>query len=207
MALKEPGSDRDIKADKDKKGPSGRWLNPESKPRSVGSCSTEEAPKARGLFAPLAVAKDTVIYKNDHVQEKAKNISILRNTTKKATGTQTSINNSADKKGDKVAVTQSAEAEEASEVEVKPDLWKHTKVPFGLKKLDAAKWLARRAMGISEQRLAQELRAFQFQRKHHEMWLSITLEALDTGRTRAIKGLLDNGCTTTCMDRDYAAST
>ncbi|KAJ6527027.1 hypothetical protein B0H19DRAFT_969970 [Mycena capillaripes] len=30
------------------------------------------------------------------------------------------------------------------------------------------------------------------------------LEALDTGKTRAVKALLDNGCTTTCIDRDYA---
>ena len=59
-------------------------------------------------------------------------------------------------------------------------------------------------MGISENRLAQELRAFQAQRTHQEMWVPISLEDPKTGKSRTIKGLLDNGCTTTCMDRDYA---
>lgn len=77
-------------------------------------------------------------------------------------------------------------------------------MPFKLKKLEAAKWLARRAMGIAESRLAQEMRAFQKERERHEMLVTIGLEALDTGKKRSIRALLDNGCTTTCMDRDYA---
>jgi hypothetical protein len=78
--------------------------------------------------------------------------------------------------------------------------WVRTRVPFGLKKMEAAKWLARRAMGISEMRLEQELREFQKLRQHHEMQVPIMLTSPDTGKTRTIKALLDNGCTTTCID-------
>lgn len=59
-------------------------------------------------------------------------------------------------------------------------------------------------MGITESRLAQELREFQKQRKQHEMLVSVELTSPDTGKTRRIKALLDNGCTTTCIDRAYA---
>lgn len=66
------------------------------------------------------------------------------------------------------------------------------------------RWLACRAMGISENRLAQELRASQLQRMHHEMLVLIMLEALDTGKTHTIKALLDNRCTAMCINQDYA---
>ncbi|KAJ7491628.1 hypothetical protein B0H11DRAFT_2277810, partial [Mycena galericulata] len=36
------------------------------------------------------------------------------------------------------------------------------------------------------------------------MLVPVTLTALNTGKTRTVKALLDNGCTTTCIDRDYA---
>lgn len=36
------------------------------------------------------------------------------------------------------------------------------------------------------------------------MLVPIMLTALDTGKSRSVKALLDNGCTTTCIDRDYA---
>lgn len=114
---------------------------------------------------------------------------------KKAPGTQTSEKNSADKKGGATAMAQPTVVGEAP---------KHTRVPFGLKKQEAARWLARRAMGISDNLLAQELREFQKQRKQHEMLVSVELMSPDTGKTRRIKALLDNGCTTTCIDRAYA---
>jgi hypothetical protein len=116
---------------------------------------------------------------------------------KKAPGTQTSEKNSADKKGDDVAMAQSSKEEEAPNP-------KKTRVPFGLKKQEAARWLARRAMGITESRLAQELRKFQKQRNQHEMLVSVELTSPDTGKTRRVKALLDNGCTTTCIDWAYA---
>lgn len=59
-------------------------------------------------------------------------------------------------------------------------------------------------MGITESRLAQELRKFQKQRKQHEMLVSVELTSPDTGKTRRIKALLDNGYTTTCINRVYA---
>jgi hypothetical protein len=59
-------------------------------------------------------------------------------------------------------------------------------------------------MGVSEDKLAKELREYQQQWKHHEMLVPVTLTALNNGKTRAVKALLDNGCTTMCIDRDYA---
>ncbi|KAJ6459184.1 hypothetical protein C8R47DRAFT_994756, partial [Mycena vitilis] len=70
--------------------------------------------------------------------------------------------------------------------------------------MKAAKWLSHQAILEQGPKLKRELRALQAQRKHHEMLLPIELETLDTGKTRVIKALLDNGCTTTCMDRGYA---
>jgi hypothetical protein len=116
---------------------------------------------------------------------------------KKAPGTQTSEKNSEMKKGGNAAEAQSLKKEEAPK-------WKATLVPFGLKKIEAAKWLARRAMGATEDKLTKELREYQRQRKHHEMLVPVMLTALNNGKTRAVKALLDNGCTTTCIDRDYA---
>ena len=116
---------------------------------------------------------------------------------KKAPGTQTSEKNSADKKGDKVAEAQSLKEEVAPNGSIR------TRVPFGLKKQEAPRWLARRAMGITESRLAQELREFQKQRNQHEMLVPVELMSPDTGKTRRIKVLLDNGCTTTCIDWAY----
>jgi hypothetical protein len=54
---------------------------------------------------------------------------------KKAPGTQTSEKNSEMKKGGDAAEAQSLKNEEAP-------TWKITRVPFGLKKMEAAKWLA-----------------------------------------------------------------
>jgi hypothetical protein len=51
-------------------------------------------------------------------------------------------------------------------------------------------------MGVSEDKLAKELREYQQQWKHHEMLVPVTLTALNNGKTRAVKALLDNGCTT-----------
>lgn len=67
-----------------------------------------------------------------------------------------------------------------------------------------ARWLAWRAMGESEDKLKKELKELQRQRKHHEMLVPITLTVLDTGKMRTVKALLDNGCITMCIDRDYA---
>jgi hypothetical protein len=36
------------------------------------------------------------------------------------------------------------------------------------------------------------------------MIVSVELEMLETGKTCRVNALLDNGCTTTCMDQDYA---
>jgi hypothetical protein len=82
--------------------------------------------------------------------------------------------------------------------------WKVTQVPFSLKKMEAAKWLAWRARGVSEDKLAKELKEYQRQRKHHEMLVPITLTALNNGKMHAVKALFDNECTTTCINRDYA---
>jgi hypothetical protein len=57
-------------------------------------------------------------------------------------------------------------------------------------------------MGISEDKLAKELKEYQRQRKHHEMLVPVT--ALNNGKTCAVKALLHNRCTTTCIDQDYA---
>jgi hypothetical protein len=137
---------------------------------------------------------------------------------KKAPGTQTGATNVDDKKGARSMMAQSkqqttgkcvpAGLEEAPKEGMEPhptipNVYK-TKVPFGLRRKEAVKWFARRAMGIAESRLAQEMRAFQKERARHEMIVSVELETLETGKTRRVNTLLDNGCTTTCMDRDYA---
>ena len=147
--------------------------------------------------------------KNHKIDKKNK----LWGEFKKATRTQTGKNSGQKQGGDaaeaqsvkpEVAPVETVEAKEVSEASEVSASTIRTKVPFRLKKQEASRWLARRAMGVSENLLEQELRAFQLQRTRHEMLVSMTLEALDTGKTRTVKGLLDTGCTATCIDRDYA---
>jgi hypothetical protein len=153
---------------------------------------------------------------------------------KKAPGTQTSEKNTETKKGDDVAEAQSSSEEEApkkrkefpkawdlpyhpdapkegEDVVVMPD-WNNpkngayrTRLPFGMRRKEAMKWLMNKTIGVAqENKLKEELRELQKQRKHHEMLVPITLTTLDTGKTRTIRALLDSGCTSSCIDRDYA---
>jgi hypothetical protein len=120
-----------------------------------------------------------------------------------------------DKKGARSAMAQSkqqttgkcvpARLEEAPEGTPHPTIPNvfATRVLFGLKRKEAAAWLAKRAMGIVENCLTQEMRAFQKERARHEMIVSMELEMLETGKTCRVNALLDNGYTAMCMDRDY----
>jgi hypothetical protein len=140
-------------------------------------------------FSPLETDPDSVLVsdiyvENNKVQKKNTCIPFLNATDldklvklrakKKAPGTQTGATNTDDKKGAKCAMAQSkqqttklcvpAGLEEApEELEPHPTLPNvfKTKVPFGLRRKEASKWLARRAMGIAENRLQEELREFQ----------------------------------------------
>jgi hypothetical protein len=81
--------------------------------------------------------------------------------------------------------------------------WVRTRIPFGLKKIEAAKWLARSSMGMAADRSQEELREFQNQRARHKMIVSMKLEILETAETCPVNTLLNKGCMTMCMDRDY----
>src|ERR1700761_8092854 len=124
--------------------------------------------------------------KNQKNDEKNK----LWGAFKKATRTQTG-ENSAQKQGGDAVEAQSVKPEEAP---------KQTRVPNAVRIREAAV----RQKGPKPSKLAQELKEFQRQRKRHEMLVPISLTTLNSGKTRSVQALLDNGCTATCIDRDYA---
>src|ERR1700742_346739 len=124
--------------------------------------------------------------KNQKNDEKNK----LWGAFKKATRTQTG-KNSEQKQGGDAAEAQSVKPEEAP---------KQTRVPNAVRIREATV----RQKGPKPSKLAQELKEFQRQRKRHEMLVPISLTTLNSGKTRSVQALLDNGCTATCIDRDYA---
>ena len=106
--------------------------------------------------------------------------------------------------GEKTASTKTEKGSNApkarsSEEEVAP-VPKHTRERNRVRMREAA---ARQA-GPKPDRLARELREYQRERRRHEMLVPITLMVPETGKVRSVKALLDNGCTTTCIDRAYA---
>ncbi|CAK5284424.1 unnamed protein product [Mycena citricolor] len=75
-----------------------------------------------------------------------------------------------------------------------------------LRKKDAVqrKLVAKKQKGPQPSRLAQELRNYQAKRKRHLMDVYVQIMGLDLGKTRGVKALLDSGCSTCCIDTDYA---
>ncbi|CAK5271813.1 unnamed protein product [Mycena citricolor] len=45
---------------------------------------------------------------------------------------------------------------------------------------------------------------YQAERKRHSMDVYVQITGLDSGKTRGVKALLDSGCSTCCIDTDYA---
>ncbi|CAK5267057.1 unnamed protein product [Mycena citricolor] len=107
------------------------------------------------------------------------------------------------KKGSIAPEAQSLEKEEApkesAEIEV-PEAPKRTRVPDAVQR----KLAAEKQKGPQPSRLAQELRSYQAERKRHSMDVYVQITGLDSGKTRGVKALLDSGCSTCCIDTDYA---
>ncbi|CAK5282169.1 unnamed protein product [Mycena citricolor] len=108
-------------------------------------------------------------------------------------------------KGSIAPEAQSLEKEEApkesAEIKV-PEAPKHTRVPDAVQRKLAAK----KQKGPQPSRLAQELCTYQAERKRHSMDVYVQITGLDSGKTRGVKALLDSGCSTCCIDTDYARS-
>ncbi|CAK5270166.1 unnamed protein product [Mycena citricolor] len=112
------------------------------------------------------------------------------------------------KKGSIAPEAQSLKREEApkesAEIKVPeikvPEAPKHTRVPDAIQR----KLAAEKQKGPQPSRLAQELRNYQAERKRHLMDAYVQITGLDSGKTRGVKALLDSGCSTCCIDTDYA---
>ncbi|CAK5271140.1 unnamed protein product [Mycena citricolor] len=106
-------------------------------------------------------------------------------------------------KGSIAPKAQSVEKEEApkesAEIKV-PEAPKRTRVPDAVQRKLAAK----KQKGPQPSRLAQELRSYQAKRKRHSMDVYVQITGLDSGKTRRVKALLNSGCSTCCIDTDYA---
>ncbi|CAK5271247.1 unnamed protein product [Mycena citricolor] len=88
---------------------------------------------------------------------------------------------------------------ESAKIEV-PEAPKRTRVPDAIQR----KLAAEKQKGPQPSRLAQELRSYQAERKRHSMDVYVQITGLDSGKTRGVKALLDSGCSTCCIDTDYA---
>ncbi|CAK5263822.1 unnamed protein product [Mycena citricolor] len=88
---------------------------------------------------------------------------------------------------------------ESAEIKV-PEAPKHTRVPDAVQR----KLVAEKQKGPQPSRLAQELRSYQAKRKRHSMDVYVQITGLDSGKTRGVKALLNSGCSTCCIDTDYA---
>ena len=86
---------------------------------------------------------------------------------------------------------------QSSKEEVAP---KKTKSPFGVRMRGGVAWQKEPKPST----LAKAMKELQAERRRHEMLVPIVLQSLTTGKTRAVKALLDNGCTRTCIDWGYA---
>ncbi|CAK5261926.1 unnamed protein product [Mycena citricolor] len=107
------------------------------------------------------------------------------------------------KKGSITPEAQSLEKEEAPKESAKievPEAPKRTRVPDAVQKKLAAK----KQKGPQPSRLAQELRSYQAKRKRHLMDIYVQITGLDSGKTRGVKALLNSGCSTCCIDSNYA---
>ncbi|CAK5266226.1 unnamed protein product [Mycena citricolor] len=106
-------------------------------------------------------------------------------------------------KGSIAPEAQSLEKEEApkesAEIKV-PEAPKRTRVPDAVQRKLAAK----KQKGPQPSRLAQESRSYQAKRKRHSMDVYVQITGLDSGKTPGVKALLDSGCSTCCIDTDYA---
>ncbi|CAK5264184.1 unnamed protein product [Mycena citricolor] len=107
------------------------------------------------------------------------------------------------KKGSIAPKAQSLEKEEApkesAEIKV-PEAPKRTRVPDAIQRKLAAK----KQKGPQPSRLARELCSYQAERKRHSMDVYVQITGLDSGKTRGVKALLDSGCSTCCINTDYA---
>ncbi|CAK5277054.1 unnamed protein product [Mycena citricolor] len=88
---------------------------------------------------------------------------------------------------------------ESAEIKV-PEAPKHTRVPDAVQR----KLAAEKQKGPQPSKLVQELRSYQAERKRHSMDVYVQITGLDSGKTRGVKALLDSGCSTCCIDTDYA---
>ncbi|CAK5265639.1 unnamed protein product [Mycena citricolor] len=106
-------------------------------------------------------------------------------------------------KGSVAPKARSLEKEEAPKesAEIKfPEAPKQTRVPDAVQRRSAAE----KQKGPQPSRLAQELHNYQVERKRHSMDVYVQITGLDSGRTRGVKALLDSGCSTCCINTDYA---